>query len=163
MMLLMRYLPWLIGAFALFGTGVWTGNALNPWHGRYQSLQVSDAQQRADGEEAVRKVLSAQLAEAQAVSSNNADSMVRLANENATLAADRDSNLALARRLLNAQARSASQDRGMSTSTSGPDPPGARDPGPPTKAEGLLVDVADGYERCVNQLNALIAEVKPQL
>jgi hypothetical protein len=147
----------------VFSVGTYTGYRLNPWHGRYQSLQVADAQQRADGEAAVRKTLEGQLAQAEATSRNNAESMGRLANENAQIAHDRDANLALARRLLAGQTRSAPKGRGLPTSPSGPDPPGARDPGPPTEAEGLLVDVADGYERCVNQLNALIAEVKPQL
>jgi len=163
MTLLLRYLPWLIGAAAIFGVGAWTGNALNPWHGRYQSLQVADAQARAEGEAAVRKAYQAQLAQAQATSRNNADSLVRLANENARITRDRDTNLALARRLLNGQARRPTPDSRVSQASNQPRAPPAGGSEGPSRIEVLLVDAGDESERCAHQLNALIAQLKPQL
>ncbi len=161
--LLLRYLPWLLGAAALFGGGTYAGWHANPWHGRYQSLQASDAIERAHGEEAVRKTLQAQLAQAQATALNNADSLQRLGYENAQLTHDRDANLALAHRLLNRPAARAPASAGVSAAFDQPAAATASGPGTPGQAEALLVDAADGYERCAHQLNALIGEIKPQL
>jgi len=161
--LLIKFAPWLAGVLVVFGAGTYTGYHLNPWEGRYKSLQAADAIERMHGEEAVRAELTAQLAQAQATSKNNADSLARLADENAEIIRDRDANLLLARRLLASQAGPATTGHSLPQTTNQPGVATASDPAAPTKLEGLVVDVADGYERCVSQLNALIAQIKPQL
>lgn len=162
MTLLLRYLPYLIGAVAVFGVGAWTGNALNPWHGRYQGLQVADAQARADGESAVRKDLQGKLDALRATLKTNNQITVDLAHANAQIARDRDANLALARRLLNGQARRPSGG-GVPQTPNQPRTPPAGGTGPDESVAGLLVNTADECDRNANRLDALIAQIKPQL
>lgn len=163
--LLLKFAPWLIAALLLTGGGAFAGyhEATWRWQTKYEALQAVDAQMRADGEAAVRKDLEAQLVEAHAISDNNAQSLVNLANENAHISADRDANLALARRLLAGQARPVAPDRGMPQAAGEPAVAGAGGPAGPTRAEVLLVAAGDESERCANQLNSLIAQIKPQL
>lgn len=161
----LKLAPWLIGIAVLAGGGAYAGYEITDlrWQTKYEALQAVDAQNRADGEEAVRKDLTAQLAQAQATSANNADSMVKLANENAHITADRDANLALARRLLSSAARPTPSSGGVSQAAGEPAAASASGPGGPTRAEVLLVAAADESERCANQLNSLIKEIQPQL
>lgn len=161
--LLIKFVPWLAGVLILFGAGTYTGWHMNPWEGRYKSLQASDAIERAHGEEAVRSALTAQLAQAQATSKNNADSLARLADENAQIARDRDANMALARRLLAGQARSTTGSHPMPKASGGQAPTAASGAGQNEDLASLLVDTADECERNANRLDELIAQIKPQL
>lgn len=162
--ILARAWPWL----ACFGIGLGTGSYLvgNHWSARYERLQSSDAQARADGEATVRKALQAQLAQAQAVSSNNASVIQRLQNENAQIAADRGATLDRVRRLeqlLVLAARTPTPSAPVPQAGSGSEPAGASgDPGP-SEVEQLLIDAKDEAERNAARLNALIAQIKPQL
>jgi hypothetical protein len=167
MTLLLKFAPWIAAVLVVFGAGIWTGHALNPWHGRYTSLQAADAIDRVHGEEAVRQALTAQLAQAQATTRNNQDSMVHLANQNAQIAADRNVTLARVRRLeqlLSAASAPRSPASGsVPQSNRGSDPPGTRGEGSLTEVERLLVDAREESERNANRLDALIAQVKPQV
>lgn len=161
--LLLRYLPWIAGVIVVFGAGTWTGYHVNPWKGHYTSLQLADAKERADGMEAVRKALSAQLAQAQATSQNNADSLVRLANENAQITADRDHTNDLVKRLLARQARPAAAGSPVPASNG---QPGTLDASPAdgdASLANLLGNAHDECERNANQLDQLIAQVMPQV
>jgi len=159
--LYLRLGAYALGALLLFGAGfkvaAWRGE------GALEALRAADAQDRANGEQAVRLALQGQLKQAQATSDSNAQTMVRLANENAQIAADRDANVALARRLLARQARSTpGSDSAAKTPdrSQSPRPSGA---GGDDSIAGLLADTADECDRNADRLDALIAEVKRQL
>jgi hypothetical protein len=165
--ILLKLAPYLIAGAALLGVGGWIGWSINPWQGRYTSLQAADAIERAHGEEAVRQALSAQLAQAQEVTRNNQNAMVVLANENAQTAADRDATVARVHRLeqlLNAEsAARAAQSR--SVPQAGDRPPTAGAPGDPSvgQAGELLIAARDECRRNAARYQALIAEITPQL
>jgi len=164
--LLLRYLPWLAGVLVIFGAGTYTGWHMNPWESRYRSLQASDAIERMHGEEAVRAALTAQLAQAQTVTRNNQAAMVTLANQNAQTAADRDVTLARVRRLeqlLSAAAARSTQSGSVPKAGDRPATPSAGgDPGADEAGE-LLIATRDEAKRNASRLNALIAEIVPQL
>lgn len=145
----------------LLATGYHFGEM--PYKTKYEALQAQDWQAQAKAQEAAKAVIAGQLAQAQAISKNNADAMVNLANENAQIAADRDANLALARRLLASSARPTPAGSGVPKAADQPAVAAAGGSGSPTRAESLLVAAADESERCADQLNALIAQIRPQL
>lgn len=164
--LLLKFAPWLAGAIALLSLGAWSGYHLNPWHGRYTSLQAADAIERGQAQAAVRKTLSAQLAQAQEVTHNNQAAMVTLANQNAQTTADRDATVAHVHRL--EQLLSAPTTRTPASgqlSQAGDRPPAAGSGGDPSTDEigDLLVGARDEAKRNANRLDALIAEINPQL
>lgn len=162
--LALKYLPYLAAALLLAGGGFWTGLHLADlrWQAKYNALQTADATARANGEEAVRKDLESKLRQAQAISTNNADSLVRLANENATLAADRDANVALARRLLS-QARPTPSSGVVSQAGHQPATPAASGTGQDDSLAQLVTDVGDECTRNADRLDTLVAQLKPQL
>lgn len=164
--LLLRCLPWIAGVLAVFGAGTYTGYHLNPWQGRYTSLQASDAIERAHGEEAVRQALTAQLAQEQAVTRNNQAAMVTLANQNAQTAADRDATVARVHRLeqlLGAAAARPAPSGNLPKAPGGQATPVAG--GDPSADEigELLIAARDEAKRNATRLNALVAEIEPQL
>lgn len=127
------------------------------------ALQAEDWQAKAQATQVALTAIQEQLKQAQATASNNASTLQVLESENAKIAADRDSNLELARRLLNA-ARTA-------PASSGPVPKSgnlasasgaAGDPGLGQTA-GLLADAADESAQCAVAYNTLLAQIKPQL
>jgi len=164
--LLLRYLPWLAGVLVIFGAGTYTGWHMNPWEGRYKSLQASDAIERMHGEEAVRSALAAQLAQAQTVTRNNQAAMVTLATQNAQTAADRDVTLARVHRLeqlLSAAAARSAQSTTVPQTGNRPTTAGASgDPGA-DEIGGLLIAARNEAKRNAARLNALISEIVPQL
>lgn len=164
--LLLRYLPYLAAVLVVFGAGTWTGYHANPWESRYKTLQAADAIDRLHGEEAVRKTLTAQLAQAQATSQNNSDSMVKLANENAQIVADRDDTVARVHRLeqlLTAAATRSPASGSVPQSNRGSDPPASSASGGVTEVEQLLVDAKEECERTANDYDTLVTQVKPQV
>lgn len=159
--LLLKFSPYIAAVIVIFGAG-WYVGGLSP-KAALARLQAADWQAKAQGEEAARKAVQAQLAQAQTVSANNSTVIEKLQNENAQIAADRDHNLELARRLLNAQAGPASGAHPMPGT---PDYPGTADPGTPSghgSVEGLLADAAAECDANRAQLDTLIAEIKPQV
>lgn len=147
-------------AAALFGAGVkveaWKADA------RYSALQASDAAQRADGEEAVRKNLQAQLDTLKATQANNSTVIGKLQDENAKLTADRAANLVLAHRLLDGPKPAAENSPVPETDHRQAAAPasGAGQDGPLAQ---LLVDVREECGRNADRLDALSAEIAPQL
>ncbi len=165
--ILLKIAPWLAGVIILLGLGGWAGWEMNPWHGRYTSLQAADAIERVHGEEAVRQTLTAQLAQAREVTRNNQAAMVTLANQNAQTAADRDLSISRLHRLeqlLNAEsaARAAAS---RSVPKTGDRPPAPSVPGDEGvgRAGELLIAARDECRRNVARYQALIAEISPQL
>jgi len=164
--LLLKFAPWVAGAIVLLGLGGWAGYHLNPWQARYQALQTSDALARTQAEETVRKTLLAQLAQAQETTRNNQAAMVTLANQNAQNAADRDATIVRLHRLeqlLAAEAARTAANGGMPKT--GSRPATVTSPGDPgiDRAGELLVAARDECRRNANRLQALIAEITPQL
>lgn len=161
--LLLRYLPWLAGVLVVFGAGSYAGWHANPWHGRYTSVLAADAKERLLGEAAVRKALQGQLEQAQATSTNNAKVIHDLQTQNATIGADRDHTNELVKRLLARAARSGPAGGSV------PETPDQRGTAPAGRAAGddsvasLLGDTADECQRNAQRLDALIAQITPQL
>ena len=164
--LLLRYLPYIAAVLVVFGAGTYTGWHANPWHGRFQSLQTADAIARAQGEEAVRKALQDQLAQAEAISQNNAGVIEKLNHENAQTAADRDITLSRVHRLeqlLAAAATRPAKGSGLPQTQGGPGATAAGGDAGPTEIERLLIDARDEAVRNASRLNALVAEITPQV
>jgi len=166
MALLIKFAPYLIAAASFLGIGGWAGYHLNPYPARYKALEASYVIERAHEEEAVRQVLSAQLAQAQTVTRNNQSAMVILANQNAQTAADRDATVARVHRLeqlLSAAAaraaagRIVSQTRDRSAAAGAPGDDGIG------RAGELLIAARDECRRNAARFQALIAEISPQL
>lgn len=164
--LLLRYAPYLAAVVLLLSIGGYAGYRANPWQARYHALQLADAQQRADGETAVRKELTEQLAQAQATSDNNANSMVKLANEQAAITADRDATVTRVRRLeqlLGAATTRTAASGSVPQSNRGSDPPDASGTAGLTEIERLLIDAKEESERNADRLDALVTQVTPQV
>lgn len=164
--ILLKFAPWIAAVLVVFGAGTYTGWHANPWAGRYKDLRAADAIERGDAEDAVRKTLTAQLAQAQATSQNNSDSMVKLANENAQIVADRDDTVARVHRLeqlLSAASRAIAASSSMPQSNRGPDPPSSGGAGSLTEVEQLLVDAREEAERNANRLDAIVTQITPQV
>jgi hypothetical protein len=151
------------GAAALLIGGAGYKVGANRWETKYQALQAENWQGRAVREEVIRKTLEGQLAQARVVSTNNAQVLHDLQTQTAAIVADRDRTNDLVHRLLTRQARS--------SAASGPVPQAADQPGAARAGEAgsddptakLLADTADECRGTAAQLNALIAQLRPQL
>lgn len=124
------------------------------------ALQAQDWKSKAQATEVALTAVQEQLTKAQAAASNNASTLQVLQSENAKIAADRDSNMELARRLLNSArpGSSAVPKAGDLPSTSHPAPnPGLG------SVESMVVAAADESEECAIAYNTLLAQLKPQL
>ena len=162
--LLLKVSPYLAAATLVFGVG-WYAGGMAP-KAALARLQAVDWQAKAQGEEAARKAVQAQLAQAQAVSANNSATIERLQNENAQIAADRDGTLTRVRRLeqlLVVASRPSAPGAVVSQTGGGQGATGAGGDTGPTEVERLLVDAKEEAERNARRLDALIAEINPQL
>lgn len=162
--LLLKLSPYLAAAALVFGGG-WYAGGLQP-KAALARLQAADWQAKAQGEEAARKAVEAQLAQAQAVSANNAQTVEKLSAQNAQIVADHDAALARVHRLeqlLVVASRTPAPRPDVSQAGGGPRVASAGDTASPPPVEGLLVAAASECEQTANQLNALIAEIRPQL
>jgi hypothetical protein len=162
--LLLKLAPYLAAAALIFGGG-WYAGGLQP-KAALARLQAADWQAKAQGEEAARKAVEAQLEKAQTVSANNAQAVEKLNAQNAQIAADRDDTLARVRRLeqlLVVASRPAAHGADVPKAGSRPVATGTGDTPGTSRAEELLVAAAGECEQTANQLNALIAQIEPQL
>lgn len=132
------------------------------WQTKYQTLQAENWEGLAQREAAARKAVEGQLAQARAVSTNNAQVLHDLQTQSAAIVADRDRTNDLVRRLLARQARPAASpvvpETGGITGAAR-----AGEAGSDERLAELLGNVADECRANAAHLNALIAEVKPQL
>jgi hypothetical protein len=161
--LLLKFAPYIAAVLLVFSAGTYAGYRLNPWQARYHALQLTDADARAQGEQAVRKALESQLVQAQAVSTNNAQVIHDLQNQNAAIAAARDHTADLVRRLLHSQAQRTASSGAVPQA---PNQPGTPATGPPSgdgPISELLVNAATECSSNSAQLDSLIAEIKPQV
>jgi len=162
--LLLKLSPYIAAIIVVFGGG-WYAGGLQP-KAALARLQAANWQTKAEDEEIVVKAVQGQLEKAQAVAANNAQTVEKLNAENAQIAADRNGTLARVRRLeqlLVLAARAPAPGPAVPQTGGGQGTPGASgDPGP-TEVERLLIDAKDEAQRNAARLNALIAEVVPQL
>ncbi len=126
------------------------------------ALQAQDWQAKAQATQVALTAVQAQLKNEQTVSANNSTVIAGLQNDNAKIQANWASDRALAQRLLNAASR-------PSSSSTVPEAKGGQpvvSTGPASgdgSIAGLLADAAAECQHNADQLNALIAEIKPQL
>jgi hypothetical protein len=162
--LLLKLSPYLAAVIVVFGGG-WYAGGLQP-KAALARLQAANWQTQAEEETIVVKALQGQLEKAQTVAANNAQAVEKLNAENAQIAADRDDTLTRVRRLeqlLVVASRPATPSAAMSQAGGGQGTPGASGDPVPTEIERLLIDAKDEAQRNAARLNALIAQIEPQL
>jgi hypothetical protein len=133
------------------------------WQAKYEALQAADATDRSQALAKVAQAYQDQLVEAQAVSSNNSAVIGKLQNENAAIASDRDATVARVNRLLALASRPAPSAGHLPEAGSGQGTPSPSGDAGDDGLRSLLVSAHDECERNANRLNALSAEITPQL
>jgi TolA-binding protein len=160
--LYLRLAAYLLGAAIFTATG-WHMGGLAPKKALAQ-LQAQDWQGKAQAAAVALTATQQQLKTLQDTIDRNAGIIQGLNDENTKIAADRDANLELAHRLLNSAARAASSSGApVQKAPGGSAAAAASGAGSDGEAAGLLADAAGECERNADRLDALIAEVKPQL
>jgi len=145
----------------LIGIGYRLGAA--PWQAKYAALQAADWEGRAQAEAMARKALQAQLAQAQATSMNNAQVMHDLQQQSASAQAERDRVAGELRRLLARAAQPAPGSHPVPEGSGHTGAPAASQASSDRRISELAADVVAECRANARQLNALIAELKPQL
>lgn len=160
--LYLRLAAYVVAAGLFFGIG-WRVGGLGP-KASLAALQAQAWQVKQQATAAALAATTAQLQKLQAVSVNNSATIQGLQDENAKIAADRDANVALAQRLLNSAARATSSGSGSVSETKGGQPaPAAGRTSGNGSAAGLLADAAAECQRNADRLDAVSAEIIPQL
>jgi hypothetical protein len=164
--LLLRFAPYIIAVLAVFGAGIWTGHeldkpALARVRSEYAAFQIQVAHQQAASQKAATDALEAQIAARNITEANNAQIIRQLQSRADTAESDRDR----ANRLLElaAQARPVAGGDQLSE-TAGQ--PGTAPAGQASGANGLAELLVRTKQECADnadKLDALIAEIKPQL
>jgi hypothetical protein len=149
-----------VAALLIGGAGYKFG--ANHWETKYRTLQAADYEGLSQREQAARKALEGQLTQARAVSTNNAQVLHDLQTQTAAIVADRDRTNDLVHRLLTRQARPAASPV-VSQAADQPGTARASEAGGDERLGELLGDAATECRTNAAQLNALIAQVKPQL
>ena len=157
--------PWIALGLALLGGGIWIGHeADRPAYARLQSqyaaLQTQDAQNLAASEKAAADTLQAQILARNQTDANNAQVIATL-HAQADSAAD---DLSRANRLLELAARENRAGGGAVPQAA--NQPGAATAGQAAGASDLARLLVATREECTanaGQLDALIAEIRPQL
>lgn len=165
---LARYWPYialLIGLAVLWGLHLHDQRrygALETDYANYR-IQVADANSRA--QQAARQALEAQIIERSRIDKRNAEVLADYVQTNAVIAADRDRSRDLARRLLAAaaKARAATPSDHLPEAANRPETLRTREAGSATEIVELLTDTSAECRGNAAQLNALIAELRPQL
>jgi len=139
-------------------------------YSRLQAARSADqtrwAQEEAQRQKAATEALQAQIKARLTTEANNSAVIENLQNANAQIAADRDGTLTRVRRLEQLLVLASHQTAGrggVSQAGSGSGATSTGDTPGPTRAEELLVAASGECEQTANQLNALIAEIRPQL
>jgi hypothetical protein len=164
--LLLKFSPYVIGAVALFGAGIWSGHELGkPRYAKLQSeysaFQVEVANAQAASQKAATDALEAQIAARNATEEHNAQIIRQLQNRADTAESDRDR----ANRLLELAAQSRSQPSGRDLPKAA-DQPGTAPASQAGRTESLADLLIAARAECsgnADRYDALIAELKPQL
>lgn len=128
------------------------------------TLQAQDWQGKAQAAAAALVATQAQLKTLQDTDEHNQGVIKDLTDANTKIAADRDTQLDLAHRLLNAAKATSSTGSGaVPKAPSGQGPPGASGTAGDDRLASLLADTASECTRNANRLDALSAEITPQL
>lgn len=156
-----RLLGALIIAVVIGGIGYRVG--ANHWEAKYRAELAHQWQQKAKGEETARKALEKQLADANATATNNRQVMHELQQDTVAILAKRDIAINFYRGLLANASRSRADSLGLPKAADRPPAAGASREGSGEKIAGLLADVDAECARNANRLDALSAEIRPQL
>lgn len=159
--LLARSLPYLLGVLAILGAG-WALHHKGYTAG-YATSEAKGWQTQALAEQAARKATEDRLATLQTTLANNQKVSHALQDQNAALVADRARTHDLVQRLLVAAARSGTPRDPMPETGDRPAPPGTRGETGNESLGSLLTDAADECKRNANRLDALGAQIRPQL
>jgi len=139
-------------------------------YSRLQAARSADqtrwAQEEAQRQKDATEALQAQIKARLTTEANNSAVIENLQNANAQIAADRDGTLTRVRRLeqlLVLASRQTAGRGGVSQTGSGSGATTASGDAGPSEAERLLIDAKEEAERNAARLNALIAQIEPQL
>jgi len=139
-------------------------------YSRLQAARSADqahwAQEEAQRQKDATDALQAQIKARLITEANNSAATEKLQNENAQIVADRDTTLARVRRLeqlLVVASHKATSGRGVSQAGGGSGPTTAGGDSSPSEVERLLIDAKEEAQRNAARLNALIAQIEPQL
>jgi len=157
MAILSKVWPYLLAA-AIAGYGVHRLDSAS-----YARLQAIDAADRADREAVAAQALRNQIADRAKTDAVNAKVIEDLKHETDSIAADRNRTLLLARRLLADAGANLACSGAVSQTGPGPGASGASGTSQNESIIRLLADAHDECERNADRLDALIAEIKPQL
>lgn len=156
---------WIIlGAAMLAGlAGGYRAGAIR-WQSKYEALMSQNWEARATRESAIRQQLERQLAESQRATKNNAEVLDELRTRTDTILRDRDRALDQYRRLLaGAKVRAATDThRQLPEADDQPRVAHACPAGIDERAAKLLADASVECRLNAEQLDALIAQIKPQ-
>lgn len=160
--LYLRLAAYLGAALACIGLG-WYLGGLSP-KAALARLQAQDWQSKAQAEQVALTATQAQLKTLQVAAANNSIVIQGLQNDNAKIASNWASDRALVQRLLNdAKAAPASGGGDMPKAGSGQPAFGAGGPDSDESIASLLADAASECDRNATRLDALSAEIRPQL
>lgn len=141
----------------LVGVGWWLGS--RSWQTKYEALQAAGFQQQAEASDARANALASQLKSVQTILESNQEAM----NEYQARTVSAESDAALARSLLAAASIPAPRRRPLSEAGGGQPIAPARPESRGVTLESTLTAAIGECEHNANQLDALIAEIKPQL
>jgi len=160
--LYLRLAAYLGAALACIGLG-WHLGGLSP-KAALAALQAQDWQAKQQATQAALTAVQLQLKKAQDTAANNSTVIQGLETDNAKISANWASDRALVQRLLNdAKATPAAGSSDVPKAGGGQAASGASDAASNESVENMVVAAAQECERTADQLNALIAEITPQL
>lgn len=148
-------------AALLFGSIGWLVNG-DRWQAKYSALQASHALEVADIQSKAEQRLQAQLEQFEATSANNAKVIHDLQSQTEQAQADSARDRDLVQRLLNAASRNPGYHAVSETGHQPGATPAGQAPGD-GRLNQLLGNTADECRANARQLNALSAEIQPQL
>jgi len=151
-----------LAAALLFLGGGWYLGGLAPKKALAQ-LQAQDWQAKAQSTEVAYQAVLVELKQAQAVSANNSTIIQGLQNDNAKITASWASDRTLAQRLLNNPKAVPTLGPGLPKASSGPAVAVASGTSGDGSAASFLADASAECQRNAVRLNALSAQISPQL
>ena len=163
--LLLKLLPYLAAiAVGAFGMHYLDGAHYNALDASFSKYKAQMAEAAVASQKAYTAALQAQIDDRTKVEQSNSESIQRLSDENKALTADRDHTVAMVRRLLNPpQASTPSGGAKLPQAGSGQGSAGTSGAAGNEQVVQLLADAHDECIKNANRLDALIAEIKPQL
>jgi len=165
--ILARFWPYIVivlGGLALWGLHTIDKARYGALQTEYANYRTAVAEANGKAQEAARAAVEQQIRDRVRTDKHNAEILRDYETTNAAIAADRDRSRELARRLLAAgQGGRSSPSRSVPEAADRPAAPDPGEAGSDVEAGELLTDASAECRANASQLNALIAELKPQL